>query len=348
VRAWALAALIACGQAVAQIPALIDVHAHLVGRGGNVEDYPGAVRAAVSAMNDSGIRVAVIMPPPQTPDIRQQYDFAQFLPALREHPGRFAFLGGGGSLNVILARTGDAAPSAAMLADFERRAEAIIAAGAAGFGEIAAHHLSLTTGHPYQWTSPDHLLFLKLAEVAGRHEAVIELHLDLVPADMETPHLRSGANPQRLRANLAAFERLLAHDRRARIVWAHAGSDPLGFRTPQLSRELMARHANLYMSLRFPARMPRGAPGEPQHAIDGDLRASSAWVALVSEFPDRFMLGGDQFFPSPALRGSGPGMEFAQLAPRQREMTRAFLAALPPGVARRVAVENARRLYRLP
>lgn len=205
-------------------------------------------------------------------------------------------------------------------------------------------------GHPYQWTAPDHPYLLRLAEIAARRGVPIELHLDLVPQDMATPaRLRGGDTPATLRANLAGFERLLAHARGARIVWAHAGSDPLGFRTAALCRELLARHPNLAMSLRFPARLPAGVPGGEELALDGDGRPSPAWLALVGDFADRFVLGSDAFYPSPALRGpGGRGLQFATLAPRQRELTAAFVAALPREVARQVAGDNARRLYRLP
>ncbi|MBI2561131.1 MAG: hypothetical protein HYW08_01715 [candidate division NC10 bacterium] len=59
------------------------------------------------------------------------------------------------------------------------------------------------------------------------------------------------------------------------------------------------------------------------------------------------MLGGDQFLAGPSVRGSGPGLTFAQRAPMIRQRTRVFLEALPPDLARRIASENAVRLYKL-
>ena len=61
-----------------------------------------------------------------------------------------------------------------------------------------------------------------------------------VPSDVATPaHLQAGQNPPLLRANIEGFERLLAHNRKTKIVWAHAGSDPLGHFTPALVRALL-------------------------------------------------------------------------------------------------------------
>ena len=43
----------------------IDVHVHLVGGRGGSADYDGAVRSALEQMGRSGIRTAIVMPPPQ-------------------------------------------------------------------------------------------------------------------------------------------------------------------------------------------------------------------------------------------------------------------------------------------
>jgi hypothetical protein len=324
----------------------IDVHVHLIvgGRG----DFAGAVGAAVAMMDDAGIRSSVVMPPPFTDDVQNRHDAADFRGLLQAYPGRFGFLGGGGTLNLTLQRTAGRPIDAQTRSDFERTAREILDAGAAGFGEIAVHHLSLLEGHPYEWIPADHPLLLVLADIAAERDAVVDLHLDVVPRDSGTPaRFGSRANPRVLRANLESFEKLLAHNRKARIVWAHAGSDPLGNRTASLCRELLLKHSNLYMSLRLPAGLPAGAAGAPQFAMDGNRRADPGWLALVVDFPDRFVLGGDQFIASPAIGGQGPGLTFAQRSPAQRDMARSFLEALPAGVARKLALENAQRLYGL-
>ena len=46
----------------------IDVHVHLVGgRGERLRDYDGAVKEALRAMDEAGIRMCIVMPPPQPP-----------------------------------------------------------------------------------------------------------------------------------------------------------------------------------------------------------------------------------------------------------------------------------------
>jgi len=94
-----------------------------------------------------------------------------------------------------------------------------------------------------------------------------------------------------------------------------------------LMRSLLMKHPNLYMSIKVDPRAPgRTSPFE----LDGALRPD--WVALFGEFPDRFMIGSDQFFDE--------GRERLDLA-------RSLVNSLPPDVARLVASGNAKRIYRL-
>lgn len=312
----------------------IDVHVH---------PLAGSVEEPRTVMEQAGIRAMVLMPPPQVSGMRRIWDYESFAAAARAQPGRFAFLGGGGSLNLMIHDTAAERVDAALRERFAARARTILADGAAGFGEMSPHHLSAVPGHPYESVPADHPLFLLLADVAAEHGAVIDLHFDLVAREMRLPAVFSTAlNPAVLRANLDGFERLLTHNRRARVVWAHAGADPLGQWTPQLSRELLTRHANLYMSIRM-----GGGQARMQNLMlqtNGDL--DPHWRAVLEEFPDRFVLGGDQFFAA-GLPGSGPGMQFSRFAPIQRQQQAVLLSLLPPAVARKIGYENAVRLYRL-
>ena len=358
----------------------IDVHVHLLGGGGpRGADYPGAVRAAIAAMDEAGIKKSVVLPPPQVSGGRLPFDWKDFREALQAWPGRFAFLGGGGLLNPMLQDAGrENTVDEATRRRFADAAKEIRAAGAVGFGEIAAHHLSFMGGHPYESVPADHPLFLLLADIAARYDVVIDLHFDLVTEDMPLPpRLSSPSNPPKLQANIAGFERLLAHNRQAKIVWAHAGSDPLGNWTASLSRDMLRKHPNLSMSLRLRGGMmpgggpppgmqppglipgrPRPGPARPGGMMQESMSPSMAfspageinpeWLKLLREFPDRFVIGGDQFIASPQLQGVGPGLTFAAIAPVIRERTRQFLVSLPPDVARKVAYENAMRLYKLP
>jgi len=322
----------------------IDVHVHLVGGRGQWQDYQGAVRAAFAVMEETGIKKMVIMPPPQVYNMPQLYDYDSFVKFVKQHSMRFAFLGGGGTLNAMLHEAGQNTNiSDSLRHKFEEKAIEIIQQGAVGFGEIAVHHLSLMSDHPYESVPADHPLLLLLADIAAQHDVVIDIHFDPVTEDMKSPEwLESPPNPSILRANLSIFERLLEHNRKAKIVWAHAGSDQLGHWTTKLSQRLLKKHPNLHMSLRIgPGRAPQNHPLTPGGAIKQE------WLQLLQDFPTRFVIGSDQFIVSPSIQGRGPGSFFSQRAPKIRERTRMFLSTLPPDVARRVSYENAIHLYRL-
>ena len=304
---------------------IVDTHAHPVRH----PRRQGVNEAAiVDGMNEYGIDLTLLMSPPLPPDRPGGSVGGELTAAARRHPGRLAFIGGGDSLNPMLQETPPGAVSPAVLAAFQREAEAIARSGAAAFGEMAAEHFSSGRGnHPYESTNPDHPLLLALADIAARESMPIDLHMEAVPRDMPFPANRRGApNPDHLRENISGLERLLAHNRQARIVWAHAGWDLTGERTVSLMRTLLDRHSNLYVNVKIDEHGDRRT--EP-FAPDGLVR--SGWLALLGDFPDRFMVGSDQFYGEPLER-----LGFA----------RRFVNALPTDFAHRIASENARRIYR--
>jgi len=88
------------------------------------------------------------------------------------HPGRFLFRGGGGTLNVMIHEAFiEGAITPALEKDFEEEAAKVISAGATGFGEMSAEHLSLGDRHPYQSAPPDHPLFLRLSDIAAQRSS---------------------------------------------------------------------------------------------------------------------------------------------------------------------------------
>ncbi|MCZ6605773.1 MAG: amidohydrolase family protein [Alphaproteobacteria bacterium] len=317
----------------------IDTHSHLngvVGRG--VTDFTGAAETAIAAMEACGIELTILMAPPFPSGIRVPSDIDPLREVQRRFPGRFVYLGGGGSLSpMIIGAAGQDSVSDATRAFFEARAEQILRGGASGFGELTALHFSFAPNHPYIEVAPDHPLFLLLADIAARHDVPIDLHMEAADTDIDMPlalAARSRANPASVDANEAALERLLAHNRDARIVWTHFGWDNTGRRTVDQARRLLDRHANLYLSIKIAPDAPiNGSPLTGQGDIHDD------WLALFSDFPERFVVGVDQFHASPRAR--------RQIGPPSITGPRALLDALPADLARRIGVENARAIYNL-
>ncbi|HUJ29012.1 MAG TPA: amidohydrolase family protein [Myxococcales bacterium] len=267
----------------------IDAHAHL-----EPADLAAGVRAAQAQKDAARI---FLLTPPDTFDHPGRLDEEALLAAVGP-PGKLAVIAGGSTLNAMIQE--DSRDAAA----FRARAEQLLKAGAIGFGEITVEHFA--GGTPYQSAPPDHPLMLLLAGIAGGSGAPIVLHMEA------------------LRGNLAAFERLLDHDKRARIVWAHAGADGTGLRTPDLCRRLLKAHANLFMELKIDPRNPGLNP-----LLDGE-RLRPAWLELFQQFPDRFIIGSDQHY-------AGDG--------RRWQAMLGMLAQLPAELQRKIGGENALRLY---
>jgi predicted TIM-barrel fold metal-dependent hydrolase len=307
------------------VPALtpyVEEHTHF-----DYLDPDGTVRSALAALGRQNAAMIFFQMPPDTFDDPGRFDAEVLLPAAKKHPGKLAVLGGGGTLNAMIiqsVRTGDAGP--AVQKEFKRRAEELLREGVIGFGEMTAEHFDGVT--PYQYAPVDHPLYLLLADIAAEHRVPIDLHMEAVPQDMPLPSgLKSPPNPPMLHANIAAFERLLAHNPRAKIIWAHAGADGTGYRTPDLCRRLLLAHANLYMEIKTDPQVP----GMNYPLADGKIKAD--WLKLFIDFSDRFIMGSDQHYPEP----QGPEERWQELV--------LLFNRLPSDVRRKIGTENIAHIY---
>ena len=88
------------------------------------------------------------------------------------------------------------------------------------------------------------------------------------------------------------------------------------------------------MSLRI---VPKNIPGRP---IDGDGRIKHLWRELILKYPDRFLIGGDEFYMPHTKGNPHPS------AGSTRETVN-FLSQLPPDIAEKIGYENAMELYSL-
>jgi predicted TIM-barrel fold metal-dependent hydrolase len=310
------------------VPALtpyIDAHTHF-----DDKDPEGTVRSALAALGRQNAAKIFFLTLPDTFDRPGSFDAEALLPTAKKYPDKLAVLGGGGSLNPMIMQsvaTGDAGP--AVQKKFRERAEELLREGVAGFGEMTAEHFDGAT--PYQYAPADHPLFLLLADIAAEHDVPMDLHMEAVPAAMPLPaDLKSPPNPPRLHANIAAFERLLAHNPRAKMIWAHAGADGTGFRTPDLCRRLLQAHSNLYMEIKADPL----AHGKNYPVADGRIKPE--WLALFTDFPDRFIIGTDQHYPEPQGQQQ-----------RWQEMVLLF-NQLPADLRRKIGTENIAHIYGKP
>jgi len=308
------------------VPALtpyVEAHTHFDDK--NIE---ATVQTALAALGTQNAAMVFYQMPPDVFGHPGRYDAEVLLPAVKMHPGKLAVLGGGGTLNPMIiqaAATGDAGPE--VQKKFKERAEELLREGVVGFGEMTAEHFDGAT--PYSYAPPDHPLYLLLADIAAQHGVPIDIHMEAVPQDMPLPAgLKSPPNAPQLHENLMEFERLLAHNPRAKIIWAHAGADNTGFRTVELNRRLLRAHSNLYMEIKTD---PQAQGLNYPLGADGKIKAD--WFKLFTDFPDRFIIGSDQHYPQP--KGQGQRWQEAVL----------LLNQLPPDVRKKIGTENVAHIY---
>lgn len=114
-----------------------------------------------------------------------------------------------------------------------------------------------------------------------------------------------------------AIERIFQQDPGARVIWAHAGFEPV-----ERVLAMLRKHQNLWCDLAM-----RG-----QIARDGKVRPE--WRAAFVEFPDRFMVGSDTF-----------SVARWHEVEADADSVRSWLNDLPPEIAERIAHKNAETLF---
>ena len=306
------------------------------------ENLAKAAKHLISRMDGRGVAKGLVVVVPSHRSTPEE-DYKSMRDAVRRHPGRLFLIGGGARLGALIQKIEPRHVTAAVRRDFQRIAEEILADGAVAFGEMISYHLCMTEKHSFQEAAADHPLFLLLADMAARHDVPIDLHMEAVERSVFMPkNLLSACskNPRTLTPTVPALERLLRHNRKARIVWQHIGWDNASQMTPDLIGRLLSRHANLYLALRLEDRTNQVGNGGPMpnRIAHAGGRVTAEWRAIMDAFPDRLMIGSDEFF--------GPQKEENKRS-ASFDGTWSILNHLPPDMARRIGRENAARVYGL-
>jgi predicted TIM-barrel fold metal-dependent hydrolase len=164
---------------------------------------------------------------------------------------------------------------------------------------------------------------------AGPYRGLGEFHLyDSANADGATARRLMQLAEERGLVVLAhvddvAIDKLLAHAPNARLIWAHTG---IGGVPIERVRALLQRHPTLFGELSY-------RPG----LTEGDGALSPAWRALLTEMPERFLVGSDTWI-------NARWDDYESLMAQARR----WLGDLPPPVARRIAWDNGAALFALP
>ncbi len=144
-----------------------------------------------------------------------------------------------------------------------------------GIGELMSRHddlTALTYGEPPR---ADHPALLRIFDLAAEYDLPVLIHHNISASYESSP------------LYLHEMERALAHNRNARIIWAHVGisrrievEDLLGI-TDRMLRE----NDNLYYDISWVVY---------DDYIAKDETSLKAWAALIEKYPDRFMIGSDK------------------------------------------------------
>jgi predicted TIM-barrel fold metal-dependent hydrolase len=121
------------------------------------------------------------------------------------------------------------------------------------------------------------------------------------------------------------------------IVWAHAGA----ILAPRDVARVLTECPNVYAGLA--ARDPWRFVNNP--VADQGGRLLPAWRALLIQYPDRFMVGSDPVWPVDQMDAWDRDDTGWHELGRFWDFHRGWLGQLPDSVARRIACENAVRLF---
>jgi predicted TIM-barrel fold metal-dependent hydrolase len=158
------------------------------------------------------------------------------------------------------------------------------------------------------------------------HEGIGEFHLHEIDPDDE-PLLRrivalaiEKQIPLHVHSGREPVEYLYSLNPELTIIWAHAGmSEP-----PAVVEEMMARYPTLHADTSY----------REWEILRGAVAIDAEWRRVLERFADRFMVGTDTWI-------NGQWSRYDQLIATNRT----WLAHLTPDTARKIAYQNAARLF---
>ena len=174
----------------------------------------------------------------------------------------------------------------------------------AGIGEVFVNTLGSHVSGGFS-VPADSVLMRRLLDLSAQYAAPLSVHMDAASA------------------SVAELRRLLDSNPDGTLIWAHAG----WYAEPQLLREMLQAHLNLYVELSFRDEL------RSFFAVTSRGQLRDDWRALLEEMPQRFVLGTD-LNPPPTSE-------------KYRELIvfwRSVLEQLTPATAAMLANENATRI----
>lgn len=179
-----------------------------------------------------------------------------------------------------------------------------------GIGELFVNNRTSNKNRNFTRKGPADAPFIrKFYDLIAKYDGFLAFHMQADSDSMEQ------------------MGKLLASNRKGRIVWNHCGTDSSASEV----REMFDKHPNLFceLSSRYP---PVNKNRSREIFNSGGI--SSSWRQLMEDHSDRFMIGTD----------AHSGAEFTGSIKTVRS---GLLPNLTPATARKIAYQNAQRLFKL-
>ncbi|WP_076590659.1 amidohydrolase family protein [Vibrio ostreicida] len=146
-----------------------------------------------------------------------------------------------------------------------------------GIGEILTRHDTLSGLTLGEQARANHPALMKVYQVAAKYDLPVILHTNITSEREKKPLYKH------------ELEDALVANPKTKFIWAHAGTSSTLLRRQNLSflvdevSELLKDHHNLYILASWTLR----------DVIISTPESKKAWVSLIRQYPDRFMMGSD-------------------------------------------------------
>ncbi|MBR2990607.1 MAG: amidohydrolase family protein [Solobacterium sp.] len=151
-----------------------------------------------------------------------------------------------------------------------------------GIGELMSRHDDLTALTYGEAPHVNHPAFLEIFDLGAEKDLPVLVH-----------HNITAQNNEKI-LYLDEMKEALAHNRRCRIIWAHAGISrrvEIQNLIPILG-DMLKHNRNLWIDLSWVVYDYYFLDQFPDHYADNNTLDD--WVVLLETYPDRFMIGSDQ------------------------------------------------------
>lgn len=253
-------------QVQAEEEKIIDLHSHF---------SKFSVSQIIASMDEYGIDKTIFMATPKVETNGTKYEEYN-LDAVTRFPERIIAFYGGAAINHLIYEKDPDKVTKKNKKAFRKKIKNILDNNNyQGIGEIAPLHYSLEEGQPPIEFRVDHPYMLILADLAEQYDMPLDIHME---ATTET---------------FSQLKTLLNHNKKAKIIWDHAGWSNTGLATPKKIKSLMGKYHNLYSSIKF--RDPDSDIQEVNTLMSNN-ELKTGWKNLFEKYPNKFFIGTDLKF----------------------------------------------------